>query len=95
MRSFKFIRLQDLTGTSGVGHVASGQVDETGRTTVRWTVDARLADGTTRKINSATVFDSWTDAILLHGHGGRTLLVWDDNGERVSDWDILKGLKAS
>lgn len=95
MRTFKFIRLQDLTGTSGTGHVASGQVDETGRTVVRWTVDAKLADGSTRKINSSTVFDSWTDAILLHGHGGRTLLVWDDNGERVSDWDVLKGDKAA
>ena len=90
MRSFKFIRLQDLTGTSGTGHVASGQVDETGRTTVRWTVDARLADGTTRRIDSLTVFTCWTDAILLHGHGGRTVLVGDDTGESVSDWDELK-----
>lgn len=90
MRTFKLIRLQDLTGTSGVGHVASGQVDETGRTSVRWTVDAKLADGTTRKIDSLTVFTCWTDAILLHGHGGKTVLVWDDTKETVSDWDILR-----
>jgi hypothetical protein len=94
MRTFKFIRFQDLTGTSGVGHVASGQVDASGLTQVRWTVDARLADGSTRKINSVTQFETWTDAVLLHGHGGRTVLVWDDTNETVSDLDIL-GLKAA
>lgn len=95
MRTFKFIRHVDLTGTSGVGHVASGHVDASGLTQVRWTVDARLADGSTRKINSVTQFETWVDAVLLHGHGGRTVLVWDDTGETVSDWDILGGLKAA
>lgn len=95
MRTFKFIRLQDLTGTSGTGHVASGTVLDDGTTQVRWTVDARLADGSTRKINSVTQFDTWVDAILLHGHGGRTVLVWDDSNESVSDLDILGLSKAS
>lgn len=90
MRTFKFIRLQDLTGTSGTGHVASGTVLDDGRTEVRWECLAKLADGTARKINTVTVFDCWTDAILLHGHGGRTVLIWDDTQERVSDWDVLK-----
>ena len=95
MRSFKLIRLQDLTGTSGLGHVASGQVDSNGKTTIHWTVAAKLADGSTRKINSVTQFDTWVDAILLHGHAGRTVLVWDDTQEVVSDWDILNKVKAA
>jgi len=95
MRTFKLIRLQDLTGTSGTGHVASGQVNAQGLTQVRWTVDAKLADGSTRKINSVTQFETWVDAILLHGHAGRTVLVWDDTNETVSDWDILNQFKAA
>lgn len=95
MRTFKFIRLQDLTGTSGTGHVASGTVESDGTTQVRWECLAKLADGTSRKIDTVTVFKVWTDAVLLHGHSGRTVLVWDDTGERVTDWDILKGNKAA
>jgi hypothetical protein len=95
MRSFKFYRKQDLTGTSGTGFVAAGQVKADGSTFVRWTVDARLADGSTRKINSVTQFETWVDAVLLHGHGGRTVLIWDDTGETVSDLDLLSGIKAA
>lgn len=94
MRTFKLIRLQDLTGTSGCGHVASGQVDSKGQTTIRWTVDAKLADGSKRKINSVTTFEHWTDAVLLHGHGGKTVLIWDDTQLVVSDLDLL-GIKAA
>lgn len=94
MKTFKLIRLQDLTGTSGVGHVASGQVNASGQAVMRWTVDANLADGSKRRINTVTHYESWVDVILLHGHGGRTVLVWDDSGETVSDLDIL-GVKQA
>ena len=95
MRHFKFLRMVDLTGTSGVGFVAAGHVESDGRTFVRWTVEARLADGTKRKINSVTQFETWVDAVLLHGHGGKTVLIWDDTGETVSDLDLLENLKAA
>lgn len=90
MRSFKLIRLVDQTGTSGVGHVASGLVGFDGRCVVTWCVSARLGDGVhTKKINSATHYETWVDALLLHGHGGKTVLVWDDINVTVSDLDVL------
>ena len=94
MRHFKFIRLQDVTGTTGTGHVATGTVDSDGKTSVQWTCKAKLANGTLRKIDSVTLFNHWTDAMLLHGHDGKTVLVWDDTNEVVSDWDILNGKVA-
>lgn len=88
-RTFKLIRLQDLTGTTGQGHVASGRVNADGTASIQWTVKARLADGTARKINTTTHFDTWVDVVLLHGHNGATVLIWDDTNESVSDRDIL------
>lgn len=95
MRCFKLIRIQDLTGTSGTGTVASGRVSNTGKTEMRWLTVATLADGSKRKINTLTHYETWQDVVLLHGHGGRTVLKWDDTGETVSDWDLLKKLKKS
>jgi hypothetical protein len=89
MRSFKLYRRRDLSGTSGTGYVAIGYVSPTGCACVRWVVDARLADGSTRKIKTITKFENWIDVVLLHGHGGRTVLIWDDTGEIVSDLDFL------
>lgn len=90
MKTFKLIRREDLTGTSGTGHVASGRVMDSGRTIVSWVVDAKMADGSMRCIDSKTIFTKWEDAILLHGHSGRTALVWDETQEEVTDLDILK-----
>lgn len=89
-RSFKLIRNIDLTGTSGTGHVASGQVNADGTASMRWNTTATLADGTRRKINTLTQYENWQDVVLLHGHAGRTILKWDDSNEIVSDLDILR-----
>lgn len=88
-RTFKLIRMQDLTGTSGVGCVAQGTVTNDGRAVMTWLVDAKLADGSKRRITTTTHYESWHDVVLLHGHAGRTVLKWDDSGETVSDWDLL------
>jgi hypothetical protein len=88
-RTFKLIRLQDLTGTSGTGVVAQGETQADGRTIMRWIVDAKLADGSKRRIQTTTHYETWQDVVLLHGHAGRTVLKWDDSGETVSDWDLL------
>lgn len=77
MTTFKLFRKEDLTGTSGVGHVASGTILGNGHACVHWVVPANLADGSQRVIETYTVFKSWQDCILLHGHGGRTVLVFD------------------
>ena len=94
-RTFRLNRLIDLTGTSGLGLVASGRVESSGKTIMQWTATAKLADGTSRKINTVTHYETWQDVVLLHGHGGKTVLIWDDTNESVSDWDLLLGLKAA
>lgn len=93
-RSFKLLRFQDLTGTSGTGVVAQGETQPDGSTIMRWIVQANLANGSKREIRTVTHYETWQDVVLLHGHGGRTILRWDDTGESVSDWDLLGGKAA-
>lgn len=94
MRTFTLIRLDDLTGTSGTGRVASGSVMDDGHAEMSWNATATLADGSKKKINTITHYESWQDVVLLHGHGGRTVLEWDDSKEQISDHDLL-GMKAA
>jgi hypothetical protein len=90
MRRFKLYRKQDKTGVSGCGYVASGETYSNGQTVLRWTTSATLADGTKRKIDVVSYFDTWQDVLLLHGHAGLTVLIWDDTVKEISDWDVLR-----
>lgn len=67
-RRFKLLRDVDVSGVSGVGHVADGVVFPDGTTVVRWR-------GNTA---STVVWDSPEDVVAIHGHSGSTLLVWVD-----------------
>lgn len=89
MRTFKMIRKEDLTGTSGTGIVATGTVLNNGQTTLSWCVPAKVADGSYRAITTITTYNSWQDCILLHGHNGRTFIQFDDTGAMISDLDVL------
>ena len=95
MRTFKMIRNQDLTGTSGTGVVATGSVLDNGQTTVTWCVPAKLADGSYRDIKTTTIYNSWQDCILLHGHNGRTFIQFDETGIVISDLDVLATEKVA
>ena len=90
MRKFKMMRTEDQTGTSGCGHVANGMVGPDGTTVVTWIVPARLCDGTVREIKSRTIYNSPEDCALLHGHGGKTYLLFEDTGEILIDIAILQ-----
>lgn len=89
MRTFKMIRKEDLTGTSGTGVVALGKILLNGKAEITWCVPAKIADGSLRNIKTTTLYNSWEDAILLHGHGGRTLIRFDDTDIEMSDLDVL------
>lgn len=78
MRTFKIIRIEDQTGTSGTGHVANGEVSEDGTTKVSWIAKARICDGSLREIKTTTIYVSPEDCALLHGHNGKTYLQFDD-----------------
>lgn len=67
-RRFHLQRDQDATGTSGTGRVADGVVFVDGAAALRW----RTA------VSSTAVYDSISDLEAIHGHGGLTRVVFDD-----------------
>lgn len=69
---FELHRDEDASGVSGVGLVAEGVEFRDGAVALRWVV------GTLR--NRSTVIYADVRAVLaVHGHGGRTRLVWLDD----------------
>lgn len=68
MRRFKLVRDEDISGVSGVGHVADGVQFPDGTCAYRW------ATGTATTNVAASV----EDVEAIHGHGGATRLVWID-----------------
>lgn len=68
MRTFYLQRNVDETGISGTGRVAEGVQFSDGRCALRWM---------TRPASLGT-YDSIEDLEAIHGHGGLTRVVWDD-----------------
>jgi hypothetical protein len=69
MRRFHFERLEDASGVSGCGKVAEGCLfTDTGEAVVHWL-------GSHGSIN---LYHSIDDVIYVHGHEGRTKIVFDD-----------------
>jgi hypothetical protein len=69
-RRFHFARDVDVSGVSGTGVVATGVLFADGQAVVRWIVDD--------KPQSTVVYADLVDAELIHGHDGKTRLVFDD-----------------
>lgn len=102
MRTFKIVRKEDQKEVSGTGVVAEGSFNDDGSTTYHWVVDAKCSDGIKRKIDSETTikygkdgYSSWELVILLHGHGGRTFITFDDTNIPISDVDVLEYRKVA
>lgn len=68
MRRFQLRRIEDESGVSGVGDVAEGILFSTGKAALQWTTAVR----------SVAIYDSLEDLMAIHGHNGKTLLVWID-----------------
>jgi len=69
-RRFHFERLEDVSGISGCGRVADGCLfTDTGQVVVHWL-------GAHACIN---IYNSLTDLEYVHGHNGKTKIVFDDN----------------
>jgi hypothetical protein len=68
-RLFHLVRDEDHTGVSGTGIVAEGAVFSTGRVALHWTSNG---------LNSTALHDSLENLIAIHGHGGRTRIVFMD-----------------
>ena len=68
MRRFELHRHEDETGISGTGLVAWGVCFPDGRCALRWNT----------AVASTACYDSLGDLEAIHGHNGRTEVVWVD-----------------
>lgn len=70
MRRFELHRIEDASGVSGTGVVAQGAEFDDGHCAMRWLTETA----------STALYDSAGDIERIHGHEGRTRIVWLDSG---------------
>lgn len=75
MKRFVFKRTQDESGVSGTGVVVEGIEFTNGQVAITWVT---VSQG----VRSTTCYQNIEDAIKIHGHGGKTELVWIDEGTK-------------
>lgn len=68
-RRFHLYRHDDETGVSGTGVVAEGIQFRDRRIAMRWCVNPA---------RSTTVYDVPADVTTIHGHDGKTEIIWID-----------------
>ena len=68
-RRFHLYRHDDETGVSGTGIVAEGIQYQDGRISMRWCVNPA---------RSTTAYDNAPDVTTIHGHDGKTEIIWID-----------------
>ena len=68
IRRFQLVREEDESGVSGIGIVAEGCQFTEGKCVLAWLTQHK----------SVAVYDSLQDLEAIHGHGGRTRVVWVD-----------------
>lgn len=78
-RRYALVRDEDASGVSGTGLVALGVQWPDGVCALRWVSEHR----------STAVYDTIQDVEAIHGHGGRTRIVWMDPAPGYSDGDDL------
>lgn len=69
-RTFKLIRDEDISGVSGVGVICEGVVFSDGHVALHWLGE----------MPTTTPMPQLEWVLRLHGHAGKTRLVWDDGG---------------
>lgn len=68
VRLFKLVRDEDISGISGTGTVAEGVKFSDGTCVLRWITEHR----------STAIYSSIEELDAIHGHAGRTRIVWVD-----------------
>jgi hypothetical protein len=68
MRRFHLIRFEDETGISGEGTVVEGVQFLDGSIAMRWLTDT----------SSVGIYKCIEDVEIIHGHNGKTKVVWID-----------------
>jgi hypothetical protein len=80
MKAYFLCRREDVSGTSGTGHVAQVAEFDDGTVVVRW-----IASMNAVGVASTTVFNSTDDLLKVHGHQGKTGLHLLLDGGRVEE----------
>lgn len=75
MKIFWLSRKEDLSGVSGTGIVAEGVVFHDGQCVISWF----------GQLHSINVYPDVDTLIRIHGHEGRTTIVWDDLGNEEEE----------
>jgi hypothetical protein len=83
MRFYFLCRKEDVSHTSGTGHVAEVAEFDDGAVAVRW-LGSRNACG----VASTSTFNSLDDVLKVHGHEGRTV------AEPIIDGDRIRQLES-
>ena len=68
MRTFHLERDVDVSGVSGTGTVAEGCQFQDGKVVLRWLAGEH---------HSTVIWDDMASVEKIHGHDGRTRVVWD------------------
>lgn len=68
VRRFHLKRIEDETGISGTGLVTDGIEFGDGSVIMKWNTET----------TSLALYGSIEDVIVIHGHGGRTVVEWVD-----------------
>lgn len=68
MRLFNLVRTDDVSGVSGVGIIAQGVVFDNGKAVLNWLTE----------FESQAIYPSIDELIKIHGHEGRTKVVYLD-----------------
>lgn len=68
-RRFHLYRHNDETGVSGTGTVAEGIQYQDGYVSMRWCV---------QPARSTTTYNTADDVTTIHGHDGKTEIIWID-----------------
>lgn len=71
IRRFQVVRDHDISGVSGTGVVAVGAQLPSGRVIIEWTV----------KYTSIAIYNDIGTLEAIHGHEGKTKVVWVDSEE--------------
>ena len=69
LKTFYLERKEDVSGVSGTGRVAIGAIYPSGRAVIEWLTESR----------SINIYESVSDVEKIHGHEGRTILVWNND----------------
>lgn len=66
MRLFELIRIEDVSGVSGVGKIAEGVEFDNKKVVIQWLTS----------YSTLEICDNIQVAEAIHGHGGRTIVKW-------------------